>query len=318
MISVIIPFYNDKQYIKRCLDCFLAQTSKNFELILINDGSQEDSQNIINAYKRKINIRYYSYKEHKGVSAARNLGISKVKGNIIGFCDIDDLFNKEMIETIEKSFTTSHCELVVTGVSRIENDKLDIKEFLDRQYSNILLNSISKKEFLYKILFDKRIYGSVWNKFFKKELITEKFDENVSIFEDLLFIFANTYYKNISIQLIDAPLYGYINNSTSITRNISNLYDKKNNNKYLIILELIKQKYAVKDFGKKINSKIFDMAFSTITNGDYVNDIQKRKLINKCWKSIKNYIFENTYTYRHRVKFTCLFLKTYLLSYLIK
>lgn len=318
MISIIIPFFNAEKYIRRCLNCFIQQTSKNFELILVNDGYEQYPKDIIKDYKESINIQYYSIK-HNGVSAARNLGVSKANGNIIGFCDIDDIFNREMIQTVERIFSTKNCDLVVTGVSRLENNELDIKKFQNMNYRESLPNKLSKHEFLYRVLFDKKMYGSVWNKFFKKELIVKQFDENISILEDLLFIFSNVYYKNnINIQFINKPLYCYIDNSASATKNISNLYDKNENNRYIVTLELIKREFAVKDLKKMINSKIFDMAFSEIINKDYVSEIQKRKLIEKCRKNLRNYFFEHTYTYKHRVRFIYLFLKMYLLNYLMK
>ena len=96
LISIIIPTYNYAEYIQKAIDSVLAQTYKNCEIIVVDDGSTDNTQEIIeNKYKNKV--RYY-YQENKGAPAARNKGIKKSKGEYLSFLDADDYLTESSIE----------------------------------------------------------------------------------------------------------------------------------------------------------------------------------------------------------------------------
>ena len=98
LISVIIPFYNEKNYFSYCINSVLAQTYKNLEIIIINDGSDPEYLEILQNFKNKYPEKIFLYhKENEGVSSARNLGIKIAKGSHIAFLDADDYWKKDKI-----------------------------------------------------------------------------------------------------------------------------------------------------------------------------------------------------------------------------
>ena len=103
-ISIIIPVYNTEKYIEKCLDSVINQEMKDFEIIVVNDGSTDNSENIINEYihnNKDVDIKYYK-KENGGLSSARNFGISKAIGNYIMLLDSDDYIDSELFKNLEK------------------------------------------------------------------------------------------------------------------------------------------------------------------------------------------------------------------------
>ena len=102
-VSIIIPVYNTEKYLKRCFDSVIAQEYENLELVIINDGSIDNSEQIINEYKNKYPdlIRYYS-KENTGVADTRNYGIEKANGEYVMFLDSDDYLDKALLKTLEE------------------------------------------------------------------------------------------------------------------------------------------------------------------------------------------------------------------------
>ena len=93
-VSVIVPVYNTYDYLNKCLDSLVNQSFKDYEIIIVNDGSTDDSEKIIKKYQKKYsNIKYY-YKENGGLSSARNYGIKYANGDYIAFVDSDDYVDK--------------------------------------------------------------------------------------------------------------------------------------------------------------------------------------------------------------------------------
>ena len=102
-ISVIVPVYNTEKYIKKCLDSLVNQTMKNIEIIVVNDGSNDHSEEIIKDYENKYPemVKYYK-KENGGLPSARNYGLEKAKGEYIAFVDSDDYIDKELFSKLDE------------------------------------------------------------------------------------------------------------------------------------------------------------------------------------------------------------------------
>ena len=121
-ISIIIPVYNTAKYLKRCLDSVLAQSYKDFEMVIINDGSTDNSEQIINEYKDKYPdlISYYN-KPNTGVASTRNFGIEKAKGEYIMFLDSDDYIDKVLLKTLEQ-YTNKDIDLIKFKLQRVDEE----------------------------------------------------------------------------------------------------------------------------------------------------------------------------------------------------
>ena len=167
-ISVIIPVYNTEKYLKRCLDSVIAQEYKDLELVLINDGSTDNSEQLINEYKTKYPelISYYN-KENTGVADTRNFGIKKAKGEYIMFLDSDDYIDTALLKNLEE-YINKNIDLIKFKLQRVneEGETLEIvpgatfeettgEEGFNKLYStDVLLDSpcvyLIKKEILTK------------------------------------------------------------------------------------------------------------------------------------------------------------------------
>ena len=114
MISVVIPVYNGEEYVKRCIDSVLSQTYTDYEMIVVNDGSTDSSEQIIKGIKSdKIK---YIYQKNKGAAAARNRGISEAKGEYLFFLDSDDAIREDAFLYLVNRI--SGCDMVVAGMEK--------------------------------------------------------------------------------------------------------------------------------------------------------------------------------------------------------
>lgn len=131
-ISVIIPVYNVKQYLHKCLDSVLMQTYKDFEIICINDGSTDESLEILEEYAASDQrLQYYSI-PNGGQANARNIGIKNAQGEFVCFIDSDDTIEPEMLEKMIRVQEEDQCDLVVCGIERVFDEGSNL---LERSFS---------------------------------------------------------------------------------------------------------------------------------------------------------------------------------------
>ena len=196
-VSVIIPVFNAEKYLSKCIDSVLSQTCPELELILVNDGSTDQSEEIINTYIHDDRVLYLK-QENKGVSAARNLGLSHASGEYIIFVDSDDYLVPDSLDMrIEKAKTT---DLLISNFYKVKDAGVKEKEKYIKEEKNIsvveALRTISPKSTI-------GYQGYLWNKVFRREIIKKNgilFDSSVAYGEDRLFIGQYiTYCNNISL-----------------------------------------------------------------------------------------------------------------------
>lgn len=181
-VSVILPVYNSEKYINKTVDSILQQTYKKFELIIINDGSTDDSGIICEKLKDKDKRIKYISKENSGVSDTRNLALSYATGDYVTFIDSDDLYENDFLKIM---------------VANIENYKADIvicayKSFNTKEIKNMIKRDIltDKKEEIIESLQPTLLFNQIWNKIYKKKILKDNkiiFDKELSIAEDLKF-----------------------------------------------------------------------------------------------------------------------------------
>lgn len=178
-ISIIVPIYNAEKYLNRCIDSLINQTKKELEIILINDGSTDDSEKIIKSYNDD-RIKYFSNK-NQGIGKTRNFGINKANGKYIMFCDSDDYYEKNACEEFYKKAEKDNLDLIICDFF-VENDEGNMEEERLIDFPN---TNLEKSPNLIK-----DINLAPWNKFYKKELIKTnklKFVENLK-YEDAPFV----------------------------------------------------------------------------------------------------------------------------------
>lgn len=168
-ISLIIPVFNVKKTLKRCMDSVLDQTYDNYEIILVDDGSTDGSEKLCDQYNHIEKVTVI-HKENGGLGSARNAGIDIAVGRYICFIDSDDYIKRDYIFELYKSMTKNNSDIVVSGYilkqnkHYIENSPKDIVGYYSgRQYYNFLLEFAKGNSYLY----------FAWNKLYKRSLIVE-------------------------------------------------------------------------------------------------------------------------------------------------
>lgn len=161
MISVIVPIYNVAPYLNRCLDSLRNQSYKNFEVIMVNDGSTDESGEIAKTYSKIAPQFVYIYQENKGQGAARNTGIRAAKGDYLAFVDSDDFVHKDYLKRLHEMMLSNGADISMCSVQRVWDN--------GRRTTNAITNDGTRviedvSNYLVKGSF------SVWNKLYKKNL----------------------------------------------------------------------------------------------------------------------------------------------------
>ena len=207
MISVIVPVYNVEKYIRACLDSIINQTYRDLEIILVDDGSTDNSGVICDEYAQKDTRIQVIHKENGGQSVARNIGLQKAKGEFIGFVDSDDSIELDMFESLFSAI--QDVDIAICGYNLVTGDKRIESGLLGQ---NKTLNQAE----LWKEIFGN-LNNAVWNKLFRRELLSGIcFDAKFAHGEDL--IFNILYLKSAKTgKYINRCLYNYYKRGDSIT-----------------------------------------------------------------------------------------------------
>lgn len=211
LISIIVPVYNVQQYLSKCIESILNQTMKNFELILINDGSNDKSPEICDKYSLKDSRIEVIHKENEGVSIARNTGINISKGKYIVFADSDDYVDENWCYEMYKAIINNNKNMIMTGITiyntRSNNNIINKLNLI----SDINISRIKKKDFF--ILYKKQLINSPCNKIYITKIIKDnnvRFKENLRLGEDLLFNLEYLKFMDEDIIILNKSLYNYI------------------------------------------------------------------------------------------------------------
>lgn len=186
-VSIIVPVYNNKNYVNKCFDSLLNQTHENLEIILVDDGSNDGSEKIVDDYTKKDTRIKSIRQQNAGQSAARNAGMRLASGKFIGFIDSDDEIAPTFVEDLLNAFT----EDVALTVCGMNYKRLKQKTAND-VYTNPLRackkHETKKAYILYLLATDGRMYSSV-NKLYRTEIAKQcSFDESLNFAEDTKFV----------------------------------------------------------------------------------------------------------------------------------
>lgn len=285
LISIIVPVYNTEKYIEECLDSLLNQTFKDFEIIIIDDGSIDNSYKICNKYKERDNRVKVFRQKNKGVSSARNKGLELSKGKYVIFVDSDDYCDCRMLELISKELFEN--SLISFGyVKKYKNNKKVIKGKRSILYDKNMMSE--------NIFMNPKIGGYICNKVFSNKIIKENnltFDTLIHYSEDLLFSLNYLKYCNKLIYIDISPYYyrmrkssvsyDYINKkNASVLSLYSKLIDKYNNNEK--IEGKLKYEYLINYNLMKKNDNINCLRW------DIIND--EKKILKDYNPSFKEYL----------------------------
>ena len=214
LISVIIPVYNVSKYLRQCVDSVLRQSYKNLEVILVDDGSTDESGMICDRYALNDNRVVVIHKENGGVSDARNVGMSIAKGDYIGFVDSDDYIHYDMYKVLVDLIEQSNADMAIANwcsicdgkENRIDDERTgEIIEFENLESLQFLIYGKNK----YKISL------SIWDRLYRRELIKDIYFPKDMCYEDVVWP-TKVFYKAKKSVYIDRNLYYYRRRSDSI------------------------------------------------------------------------------------------------------
>lgn len=281
LISIIVPIYNSDKYLFRCINSLIKQSYQNLEIILIDDGSTDNSKKICNYFLKKDKRIKFFIKSNGGVSSARNLGLLNAKGDYIAFVDSDDYIEADMLEKLLNSLIENESQISICNLIFEDHSG---KELTSYNTSNCQFDRYDLPNKMYNFL---SINGYVWNKLYDKNLIfkgsyTILFDENIGILEDNLFnykIFENN--SKFNCCYINEKLYHYVQNQKSTMNqafSIKKLEQFEVREKQIAILEknninssFLKAEYVISFCKEKIKMDILK-----IDSNKIIKDIEKK------------------------------------------
>ncbi len=246
LFSIIIPVHNASETIDRCVGSIAAQSNGNLEILLIENGSIDDSYDKCVCLAQRYNCVHLFRTTEKGVSNARNIGLDKCKGDYIGFCDADDIMENNLVSRMVDIIKEFEPDIVINGFYVIDGEKRNERRLMKKGF-------IDKDELQRRTLNDQRIMGSVWNRLYKrKEIENIRFCKDLTHCEDTFF----------NMQVLDADKYGkyyynneclynYIINKNGATNDIDALFDDRGRLKYLFALNKILKECAITNRTKR-------------------------------------------------------------------
>ncbi|NTR54815.1 glycosyltransferase family 2 protein [Enterococcus faecium] len=252
-ISIVIPFFNAEQTLLRCLNSLLEQNYQTFVVYLIDDGSDDKSNEICKLYCEKDSRFKYFYQKNNGVSSARNQGLLyAMNSDFVTFIDADDSIEPNHLQSFINKIqeTNKQVDLIVSGYKQLKDD-------ISTEFSHENCY-ITLEKFVNRSLEDKSIYGYVWNKFFRTEVINKyniSFNKDIHIAEDLLFVIEYATHARGICFISESHYLYYITSTSAIGSDI-------NRNNFL-------SKITILEAHKKILSILENIdrnAYMTLTN----------------------------------------------------
>jgi len=214
-ISIILPVHNTSSYLEECLNSIHNQSFKNYELICVDDGSLDNSYEILKKYEKIITNCKVIRQSNQGVASARNEGLRNVNGDYIVFIDSDDFIEYNYLERLYNESCNTNADVVICNFYRYyDNSKLKLPVVCKKSsgiYSNYHI--------LKSLIPDNLIHSYLWNKLWKKELFDNI--EFPSIKYEDISIMCDLFYKAKKVSIISDTLYYYRIRKTSIVRNYS-------------------------------------------------------------------------------------------------
>ena len=283
LVSIIVPVYNVEEVLHYCIDSILTQTFKDFELILVDDGSIDKSGEVCDKYAEKDERISVIHKENGGVSSARNTGIENAKGEYICFIDSDDYVEKEFLQKMI-SKTEEGYDFVLSGYNWVldynHKSSQTVVYKKDENYSVIDKNHLMELRALV-------LLSQPWNKIFKKSIIIEnsiRMPEDISLGEDTVFVYRYlSEIINKKFLVINSTLYNYYSNNSDSLLN----------------------KYRSDLF--EVNVKLNNYLHEEIAKWN-LSDEQCQLFYNSCYYLMENVLFntfrkENQLSTKERIKY---------------
>lgn len=277
-ISIITPIYNAEKSLSSCIESILNQTFRDFELLLINDGSTDNSGKICDEFaQRDKRIRVF-HKENVGVSSARNVGIRNAKGTYSIHVDSDDYVEKTMLEDMYSAINLSGAEMLICDYYFVERNNVN----------KITQGGYTTNEECISLMMRGVIHGSLCNKLILHSLYYKyslTFPEDIKIKEDL-FICISLLLNDVNLIYLDNAYYYYVQHPNSLTKTNDESLIEKQTESTIKIVSLLADNSKFKDDVKVF--KLYNRKDIFISVGD-------KRIIKKIFPETNRYILKSTF-----------------------
>lgn len=276
LISIIIPVYNMEKRVKKCLQTVIEQTYQNLEIIVVNDGSTDNSLQLCREFEKMDNRVHVIDQKNMGVSSARNTALDNVSGNYVAFIDSDDYVSYNYIQILYETLLKNNADIVECGAIVVNevngtSDKI-VPRFQLENNRDQIISSFYRNE---------GVNDYLWNKLFKKELFNEIRFSNFKCSEDFE-ILCHILQKSSRIASIDTPLYYYIRNNDSI--GLSSFSEKK--------LDVIKARESIYQYYFSNGEKKWSYMIAVQILSQIITLYSQLKVSDKEYKKHRNYLLK--------------------------
>lgn len=285
-VSVIIPVYNAEKYINKCIDSVLAQTLQNIEIILINDGSTDNSAIVLSQYAEKYNNIKVISQENKGASAARNEGLKVATGEFIGFVDADDYISSDMYKQLYDIAIDKNVDIVTSNFCYVKNDVID-KGVVNLPENRIIYQNEIRDLVCYAN--KNRLLWFAVKSIYRTSMIKENnifYNTDVKIGTETPFVLECLLCAK-SLYYVNVVNYFYVQSPNSITRTkyksdllnkLQNLYYAKKN---------VYIKYGITEYSDDLNNYTMEHTIPMLISNE-INNSSKFFELMKLYSKIRN------------------------------
>ena len=276
LISIIIPVYNMEKRIEKCLQTVIEQTYQNLEIIIVNDGSTDNSLQLCRGFEKMDNRIHVIDQKNMGVSSARNTALDSISGNYVAFIDSDDYVSYNYIQMLYETLLKNNADIVECGAIVVNevngtSDKI-VPRFQLENNRDQIISSFYRNE---------GVNDYLWNKLFKKELFNGIRFSSFKCSEDFE-ILCHILQKSSRIASIDTPLYYYIRNNESI--GLSSFSENK--------LDVIKARESIYQYYFSNGEKKWSYMIAVQILSQIITLYSQLKVSDKEYKKYRNYLLK--------------------------
>lgn len=291
MLSIIIPLYNNEKNIIRCLDSIISQTYKDFEIVIINDGSTDESLHMCFEYIKSHENIVIKTIENSGSATARNIGLDLISGDYVYFIDSDDYIDKNYISNMMKYMETEKYSFISSSYTQVKNNVMieEQTNFKEGEYSRNQLENIFYPSLICDSSLDSNVPKTLWNKIFKREFINNnnlRFKKELLMSQDVVFT-TEAYLRCDNFYYLPSNKgYYYVDNPNSRTHRFLPNCSKIMRQNYYIIESIVEKLNIREQFNQQLDYLYLRNTMTTIANIGKKN----RPGLKECHKIIKEIV----------------------------
>lgn len=288
-ISVIVPIYNAETYLAKCLDSLIGQTYTALEIILVNDGSKDNSLEICEAYAEKDSRIVVINQENAGVAQARNTGLGIATGKYIGFVDPDDWIELNMYEKLYEGITSSPYPICLCNYYKDTKKRSSAKRFGFKETSldaglvrkKIIPDMIGMEDIIPRSVY---IMGCVWRGLFERQFIEMNnlhFEPGITIMEDLVFM-VQALLKSSGVQIEPGVYYHYVQNPKSVLHSYNKSMWEDQIRVHNLLETALREANMEESVRNRLDLRYISMVIAALRNETFVKNDQdiKERLVN--------------------------------------